>query len=265
MPADKVDDATRGWFRSSDRQGKALIHFDGDEAKELVYGELDGMAIFEGDIALGTLESINYARDQHEYIPQGIARKGDEFRWPDGVIPYQIKTNFPQPERITQAIDHWRTNTKLTFVERNGANMMQYPDYVAFEDHGACWSEVGRKKGGQVISIGPNCSVGAAIHEIGHSAGLWHEQSRSDRDKYIMVLDANINPSDRHNFDQHIEDGTDLGAYDYGSIMHYPTHAFSRNGQPTILPKQGVAIGQRTSLSPGDLEAIRAIYPELYP
>ena len=25
-----------------------------------------------------------------------------------------------------------------------------------------------------------------------------------------------------HNFDQHIADGDDLNAYDYGSIMHYP-------------------------------------------
>ena len=259
------DDAARGWFRSGAKRGKTLVALDGGASKELEYSELDGMAIFEGDIALGTLERIKKVRRAKEYLPQGIARKGDLFRWPGGVVPYQIAPNLLHPERISQAIDHWRTHTKITFVERKGENMVAFRDFVAFADHGGCWSEVGRKPGGQVISIGPNCPVGSVIHEIGHAVGLWHEQSRADRDRYVTVIEANIKPSELHNFAQHVEDGTDLGAYDYGSIMHYPMNAFTRNGQPTIVPKQGAPIGQRTALSQGDLEAVKAIYPELYP
>ena len=74
---------------------------------------------------------------------------------------------------------------------------------------------------------------------------------------------ANINPIAIHNFDKHILDGKDLGNYDFGSIMHYPATAFSINGQPTIRVKGGAAIGQRTGLSAGDINAGRLMYPNL--
>ena len=56
-------------------------------------------------------------------------------------------------------------------------------------------------------------------------------------------------------------DGDDVGPYDYGSIMHYPATAFSKNGQPTIVTKNGATIGQRQGLSPGDIAAVQSMYP----
>jgi hypothetical protein len=119
--------------------------------------------------------------------------------------------------------------------------------------------------GGRDITLGPaNCTAGSAI-EIGHTVGLWHEQSREDRDTFVQIVFANIDPQMQHNFLQHVADGDDLGAYDFGSIMHNPPTAFSINGQATIIARQalppGVVMGQRSALSAGDIDGVHTLYP----
>jgi hypothetical protein len=52
--------------------------------------------------------------------------------------------------------------------------------------------------------------------------------------------------------------------YDYGSVMHYGTHAFSRGFGSTIsaikeVPK-GVQIGQRLTMSDSDVRKINKLY-----
>ena len=49
--------------------------------------------------------------------------------------------------------------------------------------------------------------------------------------------------------------------YDYGSIMHYESTAFSTNGRPTIIAKKSnVVLGQRKQLSAIDIVEIRSFY-----
>ncbi|MBN1323470.1 MAG: M12 family metallopeptidase [Methanotrichaceae archaeon] len=232
------------------------------------YCVVDGRAMFEGDIVLGTAEQMEEGKsevarmgDAEETALRGVIITGQRFRWPNGIVPYTIASGFPNKRRVIDAISHWHHNTLIRFVERTDQNAGQYPNYVNFISADGCWSYVGMQGNRQDLSLGDGCSTGNGIHEIGHTVGLWHEHSREDRNRFVEVRYENIISNRVHNFDQNIADGDDVGNYDYGSVMHYPTHAFSKNGRPTIVPlQQGVTIGQRNNLSEGDIDAVKAMY-----
>lgn len=58
----------------------------------------------------------------------------------------------------------------------------------------SCWSFLGQTGGSQVLSLqSPGCMwSGVAAHELMHALGFVHEQSRSDRDRYVSIVWRNI-------------------------------------------------------------------------
>ena len=242
-------------FRPGENTAKTILQMQrkvyGMQNVEVTFADLEGLAVYEGDIVLGNTADV---RDETDPVPRGIGIIGDQYRW---TLPIHFVTEDVLRPRVEAAIAHWQEKTPFRFEEGEAT------DYISFERLTGCWSQVGRRGGMQKISLGSGCGVGAAIHEIGHSIGLWHEQSRNDRDSFIQVIWANIIPSQSHNFDKHVQDGQDLGNYDYDSIMHYPAQAFSVNGQDTIKTASGAAIGQRNGLSKGDIAAVKMMYPNL--
>ena len=161
---------------------------------------------------------------------------GNTHRWPNRKIPFEISNDLSSSQRniIVQAISTWNTSTVIRLVPRNGE-----PDYVEFIRGADCESPVGKQGLKQNITCSFQ-SAASVIHEIGHAVGLHHEQSRQDRDLFIIVHLENIRPGDAHNFDKEIDDGITIGPYDYASAMHYGTRSRAVDWRPgSVLEAQG--------------------------
>ncbi|VDM38779.1 unnamed protein product [Toxocara canis] len=182
--------------------------------------------------------------------------------WPDARIPYAISTQYTSQSRakIAKAFDEYRRLTCIKFEPRTDADR----DYIYIFPDDGCYSLVGRVGGKQSVSLSQGCfQKGVILHELMHTAGFFHEQSRADRDDYVTIFWENIKDGLADQFDKYSLRVIDhLGTkYDYSSVMHYSTTAFSKNGLPTIQPKQANAeIGQRTQFSDTDVYKLNKLY-----
>jgi len=143
--------------------------------------------------------------------------------WPNGVVPYEFDSNVTTANRDVAilAMSDWAAVATLFFQPRNGES-----NYVHIQDHSSDNnSMVGMQGGEQIINI-HNWNEFTIVHELGHTLGLWHEQSRPDRDTYVTINWDRIEEDKEHNFEIH-SDGYMIGPYNFDSIMHYHQCAFS--------------------------------------
>lgn len=222
----------------------------------LPYVAIDNMAIYDGDIVLGTVSNFSLASPSPASSVQfGVAMNNLGRRWDDGIIFYDLN-GHPDSNVILTGMADIEAETSIRFTART--NQQQY---LKFIDGSGCWSPVGQGNGSQNISIeSPGCRS-SVKHEIFHALGVWHEQSRSDRDQFVTINFENIVAGMEGNFNIKSAPGNiDIGPYDYNSIMHYGRRAFSKNGLETITPPPGISIGNRSGLSQGDIRTIQEMY-----
>lgn len=237
-----------GWIR--DRRGEPM---------RVVYTVHKGSALWQGDIDLGPADLIAETREQLEKRgPQlGAAIDDEERRWPNGRVPIVVDPSLQA--RVDSAVTYMEARVKgLDFVASTS-------DYWRIDVIPAdvCSSFIGRAFLPQELKLAPTCGFGYAMHEFGHALGLYHEQSRCDRDSFVEILTDNIRSGYVDQFAKQCGDATDYFAYDESSIMHYDAFAWSKNRLPTIRSLRGrdADMGQRDSLPLNDIKTLRALYP----
>lgn len=233
--------------------------------KDYYVKQVNNLYVLNGDVIVGhagqTLMMYQSNNSNGSYI------------WPRGDVPVKIDRNMLQKKTINganlyenalKAIATLNKETNLRLVPHSNQKDYIRIMYTVDTGYGGL-SPVGRKGGEQIIYITRESEVKTIIHELLHSLGFWHEQSRHDRDNYIVIDTSNIEA--RWHYAFQIEPGSASTPYDYNSIMHYGEFAFAKDKKkPTIrckqshLPSGAVCSVGGYGLTEQDIAGINASY-----
>ncbi len=244
------------------------------------YQMIAGQAIYQGDIILGQVDQAplggGTAAGSLAPLPASVGTAYSSYLWPKvagvATVYYAVDPSSGDVSNINTALNQFNSDFSGVI---HWAQRTNQPVYVNINLNGANTGQCEGEEGYQPNFVQPepmtgaaNCTIGTILHEMGHVVGLWHEQSRSDRDQYVTVNYQNIIKGSRSNFDMIQDNVQNLGLYDYASLMHYPPFEQTRNGAPSIetIPAgmplasaEGVPT-PATDYSAGDKEGILRLY-----
>jgi astacin len=231
----------------------------------VTYRQIGDLKVMEGDILLDHVGAPPALPAASARQPNGLGTSGSDSLWPKAggvfTIPYKITAG--NTANIKSAIARFNVVFKglLQFVP-----VGKQADYVNFDlslpPGNTCYSYIGDiHQGAQDINGGSDCPIPSLLHEMGHATGLYHEQSRQDRNSFVDFLIDNVIDGEETAYAQSNDNEQDIGLYDFASIMQYYPLAFSRNGKVTMESKPaGIEFGTVPTYSAGDIDTIKRLY-----
>jgi hypothetical protein len=231
-------------------------------------------------VGLAILPSISFAQDfadrpdrECQQFPQPVLEGAwSNWFWPAGVVPYEFDANTTPDMQAAMlaAMAEIQAVCGAVFVPRTTES-----NYLQIQNANFNASYVGPIGGGQPLWIYNWNRRFIMCHELMHAMGLWHEQSRPDRDAYVIINYDNIQSQYAYNFDAN--DSSPTGPFDFDSVMLYgacsfsvccptgticpcPTECAAIQARPAYAQYQS-SMGQRSRLSVGDAQGLLSRYP----
>ena len=248
---------------------------DGDDYGLEIPGNND--EVFEGDMIL--------SKEQMEFMASHVLKKGQrkgegrnaiigkKYRWPKNTLTYRFDPKFTNEQKllVKRALEKLQLNLTNCICFEEYSSGIRHIVLVKNVESNGCNANVGYHYNGltlnQHMNLGFGCfKTGKIQHEFLHALGIWHAQSRSDRDKYVKIKLENVDEGNKHNFERYDPSAVthyDL-PYDFESVMHYDGKAFSKNGKLTIRTldptKQRLIYHQKPGVSKGDVQLLKKLY-----
>ena len=193
--------------------------------------------------------------------------RDERLRWPQGILNYDLSNvaSSEHKDLIKNTLSKLETklDSCIRFREANTGFR------VLVKEVGGCSSVVGYQglwSPSQNLSLGSGCWGAATIeHEFYHAIGVHHTQCRTDRDKYVKIIEENIKEDFEGQFAKFDKsEVSEFGLpYDFESVMHYGANDYGKDGKRTIEtydPSKQDIIGKAQGVSDGDIMLVKKMY-----
>ena len=187
--------------------------------------------------------------------------------WPGGIVPYQFTNTLTvaQQKAYLDGLREWELAANVKFVPRTNQTR-----WILFAYNTNSFDNISTGYNPQIVTVN-NLSRAQVCHQMGHSFGLTHENTRVDQTNHLTVATNNISDKANNLLWFNI-DPTSVtnGPYDFESVMHLgwdfastqPGLLATQQPKPAYAPRYNTRMGN-LCLSPGDRAALAYLYGPL--